>query len=122
MKITPRFTNILLIFTGIIWLVIDIIIAINQQWTSTISYRLWSASDDFLFIPYGFGVLMSHFFAPNYFKKIAELLRRIIWISVSSMMFIYAVCNLYLYPGHKFIYFIIGLGVGLLWVQDKIND
>jgi hypothetical protein len=84
---------------------------------STISMVIWNFSKSFAFMPYAWGALASHFFAPNFFRKIPRL-RYFIWIPISIGVLVLSIIY---YPArliHPFLVFFIGIAVGLCWSQE----
>lgn len=114
-------TNYLLISLVVIVILYDILALLFGGGTATVSYQIWLAGRKFFFLPYAFGVLGSHFFAPNVFKKMNIKLKYILWIVTSIIILIFSICY---YPStaHPFAGLVLGLGVGLLWAISPIKN
>ena len=116
-----KITRIFLAITTAIVIIFDIIIVLTKGVEATISYQVWLIAKGFPFLPHACGVLMSHFFAPDWLSQEIPILRYVIWIGVSLIILALSITFYPLSIIHPFIMLIIGLSIGLFWAQSEIK-
>jgi len=115
-----KITKILILSFTVIAIIYDIV-ALCLGW-GTISRVVITWSQSFIFIPFAYGVLATHFFYPH--KQGIKTWQLITFIAISVLILIYCISAIFMNDAftefikrYPVIMLFVGMPVGYLWVQ-----
>jgi len=113
-------TKIVILATTALMIIYDIL-AVSLGW-STLSRVIITWSQQFIFIPYAYGVLAVHFFYPH--KQGIKAWQLVTFISISVLVLTYCISAIFMHDAFTeilkrfpIIMLFVGMPVGYLWVQ-----